>query len=82
MMRTQLGRDFEPSVIDTIFNIAVDYYAAGAVEDAVTILQLLSLVAPHDEGVWLALARVHEDRGQEEVAGALRAVSARIQEVS
>jgi hypothetical protein len=81
-MCTPLNQSAEPSVTNAMFNVAVDYYAAGALDDAIAILQLLSLLVPEDQGVWLALAQVHDDFGQEDVAIALRGVGTGIQELS
>ncbi|MCS6900696.1 MAG: tetratricopeptide repeat protein [Myxococcales bacterium] len=66
-------------VFDAMFNLAVDCHERGKIEDALDMFRALSFLAPHDPGVWNALARCHEDLGQEETAALLRSLGAQIQ---
>lgn len=75
---TNIGRD----AVNAVFNVAVERYGAGAIDEAIAILQLLSFLAPTDRGVWLALAQCHEELGQEAVADSLRSLADRIEEVA
>ncbi len=72
----------EQTTLDGIFNVAADYYAAGALDDAMAILQMLTLLSPADDGVWRALAQCHDDLGQTTVADELRLIPGRIAEAT
>ena len=74
--------ELDAQATSSIFNVAVERYGSGAIDEAVAILQLLSFLAPQDRGIWLALAQCHEDLGQEAVAHALRTLADHIQEVA
>jgi hypothetical protein len=74
--------ELDPQATSAIFNIAVERYGSGAVDEAIAILQLLSFLSPQDRGIWLALAQCHDDLGQEAVADALRSLADRIQGVA
>jgi predicted Zn-dependent protease len=76
--RAHLDRD----AIGAVFNVAVARYGAGAIDEAIAILQLLSFLAPTDKGVWLALAQCHEELGQEAVADRLRCLAEQIEEAA
>lgn len=65
---------------DAMFNLAVDCHERGKIEDALDMFRALSFLDPRDPGVWSAMARCHEDLGQEETAALLRSLGAQIQE--
>jgi predicted Zn-dependent protease len=79
---TQQPPELDRNAIGAIFNVAVARYGAGAIDEAIAILQLLSFLAPRDRGVWLALAQCHEELGHEAVADSLRCLADQIQEVA
>ncbi len=70
------------AAVDAAFNIAVDRYEAGDVDEAMHLLRLLAMVAPSDRGVWLALARCHDELEQSETAEFLRNLSTIIAELA
>jgi Tfp pilus assembly protein PilF len=77
MMNTSNDRQV---AFDAMFNLAVDCHERGKIEDALDMFRTLSFVNPCDPGVWSAMARCHEDLGQEETAALLRSIGAQIQE--
>ena len=81
-MAPQQGTYIARDAVNAVFNVAVERYGAGAIDEAIAILQLLSFLAPADRGVWLALAQCHEEIGQEAVADSLRSLADRIEEAA
>ncbi len=68
------------AAFDAMFNLAADCHERGKIEDALDMFRALSFLDPRDPGVWSAMARCHEDLGQEETAALLRSIGAQIQE--
>lgn len=67
---------------DAMFNLGVDRHEQGKIEEALRLFQLLSFLAPRDQGVWLALARCHDDLGQPAEASFLRSIGQQIAELA
>jgi hypothetical protein len=65
---------------DAMYNLAIDCHEKGKIEDALDMFRALSFIDPRDPGVWKAMARCHEDLGQEETAALLLSIDAQIRE--
>ena len=68
--------------VDAGFNYAVSSYEAGDWVTTMNILRFLSILAPTDAGIWRALARCHEDLGEEGIAEYLRRVGCLVEVAS
>lgn len=68
------------SGFDALFNAALDRHEEGNNDEALAILQALSIVNPLDEDIWEALACCHTARGEVGVASLLRAIGAQLRE--